>query len=204
MRFAFSNFYKTLPVVWGQGDDWGSTFIWGWLNTGPHLPRTKLRELQDLIAEDAIVKIVHAWCRARVRKSRYWGEMLQVPHPLLWHNEASLLVQWRTMYFALYCKLLFVYTVCCRRSGQCFSVLRTHKSDVVDGSSGRRYITDQWHNVPLLHARGIESHSARGDPAYTEHVGSRLKGKGKDISITGHESPWGMWMQGSMYSQPWY
>ena len=25
----------------------------------------------------------------------------------------------------LHCKLLFVYTVCCRRTGQCFSVLRT-------------------------------------------------------------------------------
>ena len=43
----------------------------------------------------------------------------------------------------LHCKLLFVYTLCCRRTGQCFSVLRTRKSDVVDGSSGRRYVTDQ-------------------------------------------------------------
>ena len=31
----------------------------------------------------------------------------------------------------LQCKLLFVYTVCCRRTGQCFSVLRTRKSDVI-------------------------------------------------------------------------
>ena len=31
----------------------------------------------------------------------------------------------------LHCKLLFVYTVCCRRTGQCFSVLRTRKSDVM-------------------------------------------------------------------------
>ena len=38
---------------------------------------------------------------ARVRKSRYWGETLQVPQPLLWRNEASLPVQWRTMYFPL-------------------------------------------------------------------------------------------------------
>ena len=37
----------------------------------------------------------------------------------------------------LHCKLLFVYTVCCRRTGQCFSLLRTRKPDVVDGSSGR-------------------------------------------------------------------
>ena len=31
----------------------------------------------------------------------------------------------------LHCKLLFVYTVCCRRTGQWFSVLRTRKSDVI-------------------------------------------------------------------------
>ena len=28
------------------------------------------------------------------------------------------------------------------------------------------------------------------------------KGKGKSIPITGHEGPWGMWMQGSTNSQP--
>ena len=31
----------------------------------------------------------------------------------------------------LHCKLLFVYTVCCRRTRQCFFVLRTRKSDVI-------------------------------------------------------------------------
>ena len=31
----------------------------------------------------------------------------------------------------LHCKLLFVYIVCCRRAGQCFSVCRTRKSDVI-------------------------------------------------------------------------
>ena len=31
----------------------------------------------------------------------------------------------------LQCKLLFVYTVCCRHNGQCFSVLRTRKPDVI-------------------------------------------------------------------------
>ena len=30
-----------------------------------------------------------------------------------------------------HCELLFVYIVCCRRTGQCFSVLRTPKSDVI-------------------------------------------------------------------------
>ena len=31
----------------------------------------------------------------------------------------------------LHCELLFVYIMCCRRTGQCFSVLRTHNSDVI-------------------------------------------------------------------------
>ena len=39
--------------------------------------------------------------RPRVRKSRYWGETLQFPHPLQWRNEALLLLLWRTMYFPL-------------------------------------------------------------------------------------------------------
>ena len=30
-----------------------------------------------------------------------------------------------------HCKLLFVYTVCCRRTVQCFSMLRTRKPDVI-------------------------------------------------------------------------
>ena len=58
----------------------------------------------------------------------------------------------------LHCKLLFVYTLFCRRTGQCFSVLRTRTSDViltVDGSSGRSYVTEQWHNVPVLRTRGL-------------------------------------------------
>ena len=48
---------------------------------------------------------------------------------------------------------LFVYTVCCRRRGQCFSVLRTRHTDVVGDSSGRSYVTEQWHNVPFLRTR---------------------------------------------------
>ena len=56
----------------------------------------------------------------------------------------------------LHCKLVFVYTVFCRRTGQCFSVLRTRNSDVVDSSSGRSYVTEQGHNVPLLRTRALE------------------------------------------------
>ena len=81
------------------------------------------------------------------------GKRFKFPHPLLWRNEASLLDQRRTMYFPF---ALFAYTVCCRCTEQCFSVLRIHKSDAVDGSSGRRYVTDQWHNVPLLRARALD------------------------------------------------
>ena len=44
-------------------------------------------------------------------------------------------------------KRLIVYTVCCRRDCQCFSVIRTRKSrrhsDVVGESSGRSYVTEQ-------------------------------------------------------------
>ena len=50
-------------------------------------------------------------------------------------------------------KRLFVYTVWCRCGGQCFSVLRTHKSDVI--LSGRSYDTEQWHNVTLLRTRAV-------------------------------------------------
>ena len=87
------------------------------------------------------------------------GKPFKFPHPLLWRNEASLLDQWRTKYFPL---ALFAYTVCCRRTEQCFSVLRTPKSDVVDGSSGRRYVTDQCHNVPLLRGRGLDASLRNG------------------------------------------
>ena len=31
----------------------------------------------------------------------------------------------------LHCQLLFVYLLCCRHTGQCFSVLRTRNSDVI-------------------------------------------------------------------------
>ena len=55
----------------------------------------------------------------------------------------------------LHSNRLFVYTVWSRRVGQCFSVLRTRHTDVVGDSSGRSYVTDQWHNVPLLRTHDI-------------------------------------------------
>ena len=48
----------------------------------------------------------------------------------------------------------------CRRTGQCFSVLRTLHTDVVDSSSGRSYVTEQWHNVPLLRTRALVTGAA--------------------------------------------
>ena len=59
----------------------------------------------------------------------------------------------------LHSNRLYVYTVCCRRGGQCFSVLRTRHTDVVCDSSGRSYVTEQGHNVPLLHTRGLDPSS---------------------------------------------
>ena len=55
----------------------------------------------------------------------------------------------------LHSSRLYVYTVCYQRGGQCFSVLRTHHTDVVGDSSGRSYVTEQGHNVPLLRTRGL-------------------------------------------------
>ena len=55
----------------------------------------------------------------------------------------------------LHSNRLYMYTVCCRRGGQCFSVLRTRHIDVVGDSSGRSYVTEQGHSVPLLRTRGL-------------------------------------------------
>ena len=68
----------------------------------------------------------------------------------------------------LHCELMFVYIVCCRRTGQCFSLLRTRNSDVRDSSSGRSYVTQQWHNVPLLRTRALYSH-----PSYCSSLSYR-------------------------------
>ena len=47
-----------------------------------------------------------------------------VPHPLLWRNEVPTCS-------VVNSKRLFLYTMCCRRGCQCFSVIRTRKSDVI-------------------------------------------------------------------------
>ena len=78
-----------------------------------------------------------------------------VPHLLLWRNEASLLLSSELHTSPLHSNRLYVYTVCCRRGGQCFTVLRTRHTDVVGDSSGRSNVTEQGHNVPLLRTRGL-------------------------------------------------
>ena len=96
---------------------------------------------------------------AWVRKSRYWRETFQFPHPLLWRNEASLLVHWRTLYFplALWTLVCVHHVLSAHRPVLLCAqntYLRRHTA-VVDSSSGRSYVTGQWHNVPLLRTRGL-------------------------------------------------
>ena len=57
----------------------------------------------------------------------------------------------------LHSNRLYLHTVCCRRGGQCFSVLRTRLTDVVADSSGRSYVTELGHNVPLLRPHAVDS-----------------------------------------------
>ena len=91
------------------------------------------------------------WFRPRVRKSRYWGE---TPIHCCDVTKPPYMFSGELCTSPLHYKRLFVYTVCCRRAGHCVSVLRTRKSDVVD-STGRRYVIEQGHNVPLLRTRGL-------------------------------------------------
>ena len=89
-----------------------------------------------------------------------------VPHPLLWCNEASLLVQWWTLN-ACFCTLCAV-GVAVSASLLSEHLIRRH-SDVVGDNSGRSYVTKQSHNVPLLRTRGLTAffHSVTGLPYLT-------------------------------------
>ena len=92
---------------------------------------------------------------ARARKSRYWGEMLLSPIHCCDETKPPYLLSGELCTAPLHSNRLFVYTVCCRRRGQCFSVLRTRHTDVVGDSTGRSYVTEQWYNVPLLRTRAL-------------------------------------------------
>ena len=93
--------------------------------------------------------------KPRLRKSRYWGEMLLSPIHCCDVTKPPYLLSGELCTSPLHSNRLFVYTVCCRRRGQCFSVLRTRHTDVVGDSSGRSYDMEQWHNVPLLRIRDL-------------------------------------------------
>ena len=69
--------------------------------------------------------------RARARKSCYGGETLQSPVHCCDVTKPPYLFCGELCTSPLHSKSLFVYTVCCRRGGQCFAVLRTRKSDVI-------------------------------------------------------------------------
>ena len=94
--------------------------------------------------------------RSRVRKSRYWGEMLRSPIHCCDVTKPPYLLGGELCTSPLHSNRLFVYTVCCRRRGQCFSELRTRHTDVVGDSNGRSYVTEQWHNVLLLRTRALD------------------------------------------------
>ena len=59
------------------------------------------------------------------------GETLQSPIHCCDVTNPPYLFSGQLCTSTLHCKRLFVYTVCCRCGGQCFSVLRTRKSDVI-------------------------------------------------------------------------
>ena len=67
----------------------------------------------------------------RVCKSRYGGETLRSPIHCCDVMKPPYLFSGELCTLPLHSKHLFVYTVCCRCSGQCFAVLRTRKSDVI-------------------------------------------------------------------------
>ena len=92
----------------------------------------------------------------RVRKSRYWEEMLLSPVHCCDVTKPPYFLSGELCSSPFHSNRLYVYTVCSRRGDQCFSVLRTRHTDVVGDSSERSYVTEQGHNVPLLRTRGLE------------------------------------------------
>ena len=66
----------------------------------------------------------------RVCKS-LWGEMLLSPIHCCDITKPPYLLSGKLCTSPLHSNCLFVYTVCCRRGGQCISVLRTRHTDIV-------------------------------------------------------------------------
>ena len=86
---------------------------------------------------------------SRERKSRYWGEMFLPPSTAV--GQRSLPTCSVANYVLHPCTLI---ACLCTPSAVCAavsaSVLRTRHTDIVGDSSGRSYVTEQWHDVPLL------------------------------------------------------
>ena len=74
---------------------------------------------------------------SRVSKSPYWGEMLLSPIHCCDVTKPPYLLSGELYTSPLHPNRFYVYIVCCRRGGQCFSVVRTRHTDVVGDSSGR-------------------------------------------------------------------
>ena len=49
------------------------------------------------------------------------------------------------------------------------NTLTRRHTDVMDSSSGRSYITEQWHKVPLLRTRGLSHTSAKPSSIHPKH-----------------------------------
>ena len=92
---------------------------------------------------------------SRVRKSRYWEEMLLSPIHCCDVTKPTYLLSGELCTSSLHSNRFYMYTVCCWRGGQCFSVLITRHTDVVGDSSGRSYVTEQGHNVSFLRTRDL-------------------------------------------------
>ena len=94
------------------------------------------------------------WYSAQVRKSRYWGGNASVPLQLLDVTRLPYLFSGGlfTSPFACLCTPCAVGPAV--SAALCSEHVR-HHTDVVGDSSGRSYITKQWHNVPLLRTHGI-------------------------------------------------
>ena len=116
----------------------------------------------------------------RVRKSRYWEEMLLSPIHWCDVTKPLYLLSGELCTSPLHSNCLYVYTVCSRRGGQCFFVLRSRHTDVVGKSSGRSYVTEQGHNVPPFRTRALTlpllhvRHSSFSSPSFASPTSQAL------------------------------
>ena len=87
---------------------------------------TRLTEMRARDPSNGIQRLTH-WCANHDTEGKRFKSPIHccdvMKPPYLFSNELCT--------SPLHCKLLFMYTVCCRRTGQCFSVLRTGKSDFI-------------------------------------------------------------------------